>query len=64
MPAVVSSAIRWVDYDWNQSLMQITFHSGGPYTFYGVPPEIYLGLLNAASAGHYYHTHIRGRYRQ
>ena len=62
MPALVSSAIRQVEYDWNQNLMQITFHSGGPYTFYHVPPEIYLALINAPSAGHYYHTHIRGRY--
>ncbi len=35
---------------------------GNDYTFCGVPPSIFLGLVRAASPGEYYHAHIKGRY--
>jgi hypothetical protein len=58
-----SSALRAVDYDPFSRDMQIWFASGGPYTFRGVPPSIYQGLISAGSPGTYYNNHIRGRYR-
>lgn len=62
MPAISSSAISEISYDWSSRLLFITFHSGGTYTFYRVPPDIYQGLISASSAGRFYHTYIRGRY--
>ena len=62
MPALNSSAIRNVSYDSQTGRLHITFNSGGTYTFYRVPPPIYDGLLNASSAGQYYHSYIRGRF--
>ncbi len=62
MPSLASSAISDVSYDWASQLLYITFHSGHTYTFYGVPAEIYHGLMSAPSAGQYYHNHIRGRF--
>ena len=62
MPALASSAISHVSYDWGSGQLEITFHSGGTYTFHRVPSEIYHGLMSASSAGRYYHACIRGRY--
>ena len=62
MPTLNSSAIRNVSYDELTGRLHITFNSGGTYTFYRVPPAIYHGLLDASSAGHYYHACIRGRF--
>ena len=63
MPTLHSSAIRDVSYDSLMGRLHITFNSGGTYTFYQVPPAICHGLLNATSAGHYYHAYIRGRFQ-
>ena len=62
MPTLNSSAISRASYDPLTARLHITFHSGRTYTFYRVPPAIYHGLLNASSAGHYYHANIRGRF--
>lgn len=62
MPTLNSSAISRARYDSLTARLHITFHSGRTYTFYRVPPAIYEGLLNASSAGRYYHTYIRGRF--
>ncbi len=64
MPTVSSSAIRRVRYDEIYRHLYITFQSGGTYTHYRVPPEVYLGLISASSVGGYYHRNIKGRYRQ
>ncbi len=58
-----SSAIVAVDYSSDSRLLHIWFPSKDePYTFYGVPERIYLGLVNAASPGTYYNNYIRGNY--
>lgn len=63
MHTLNSSAIRGVDYDESTQNMTIYFRSSGGYTFYGVPWEVYTGLINSGSPGSYYNYHIRGRYR-
>lgn len=62
MPALASSAVANVDYDWFSRRIYIKFRSGRTYTFYRVPVGIYHGLISAPSAGRYYHAYIRGRY--
>lgn len=57
-----SSSIRAVDYDPTNRRLYIWFPDNGPYTFYGVPPPIFQGLITASSAGRYYNQNIRGRY--
>ena len=32
------------------------------YKYFGVPPEVYEGLIAAPSMGRYFSQHIRGRY--
>jgi hypothetical protein len=39
------------------------FHDGSVYEYYAVQYVNYTGLLNAPSPGHYFHAHIRDRYR-
>lgn len=63
MPYINSSAISYVEYNAINCSMQITFTSGGTYDYCGVPQHIYDGLINAFSAGTYYHSHIDGRYK-
>ena len=62
MPSLNSSAISFVRYDATSGELRITFSSGGTYTYFGVPPEVYDGLMNADSAGRYFHAVIRPRY--
>lgn len=62
MATTYSSAIRDVDYDHDSQQMRIWFTSGGPYTFYGVPYQVYADFISASSMGQYYHQYIRGRY--
>lgn len=57
-----SSAIRAVDYDPTRRHLHIWFPNNGPYTYYGVPERIYLGLVRAASPGTFYKENIRGNY--
>ena len=44
------------------STLRIQFHKGGMYEYDNVPYQVYAGLMNAASKGHYFHTHIKGLY--
>lgn len=57
-----SSAIEAVDYNEFTCNLTIYFHDSGGYTFYGVPWDIYLGLISADSPGTFYNRYIRGRY--
>jgi len=62
MTTLNSSAIQAAGYDPSLQEMTIQFTSGGTYTFYRVPEEIFHGLITAASPGSFYHAYIRGRY--
>ena len=57
-----SSAIRAADYDSASRRMYLWFTNNGPYTFFGVPENIFRGLISASSAGSYYNSNIKGRY--
>lgn len=58
-----SSNIAEGEYDPDVRLMRIAFRDGSAYQYSGVPPEVWLGLQHAASAGSYFHRNIKGRYR-
>jgi hypothetical protein len=54
-----STAIRAVSWDAQTLTLNITFTSGGTYSYYGVPEWKYHALISAASAGLYFHENIR-----
>lgn len=63
MMRVRSRAIAAVGYNPFSQRMKIRFRQGRTnYTFCGVPPSVYQGLLSAPSKGRYYTAHIRGYY--
>lgn len=59
---VSSSNLRSVGYDEEAGTLEIEFHSGGVYEYYGVPEERFRELLQADSRGRYFHDHIRTEY--
>ena len=60
---VTSSNIASVGYDASSKTLEVEFHSGSLYEYFGVPKEIYDGLMKAESHGSYFHRHIRDKYR-
>ncbi len=62
MTRLNSTSIYAADYDAAHRLLYIWFINRGPYTYYNVPESIFLGLINASSAGTYYNLNIRGKY--
>lgn len=56
---VQSSNLASVGYDSSISMLEIEFNNGGIYQYYGVPQEIYEGLMNAGSKGTYFHQNIK-----
>lgn len=61
--AITSSTIKEAGYDLNSNTLEIVFNDGRRYEYFGVPEAVYLGLLEATSAGKYFHRMIRDRYR-
>lgn len=57
-----SSYLSSAEYDAEERLLTITFHSGAVYGYQGVSWEVWRGLTSAPSAGQYFHRHIKGRY--
>ena len=58
-----NSSSGWqAGYDEGTQTLTIVFPNGQPYEFTGVPPDVWKGLLEAPSAGAYYHNYIRGQY--
>mgnify|MGYP002336510248 CR=1 FL=1 len=61
--SVVSSNLRSVGYDPATAVLEVEFHGGGVYHYYGVPDSVYQGLMSAASKGGYLADHVKGVYR-
>lgn len=57
---VQSSDLRSVGYE--GGTLEIEFHSGGLYQFYGISEIEYKNLLNASSLGQYFHYNIKNKY--
>jgi hypothetical protein len=60
MIPVNSSDLQSVGYE-NGTLF-IRFHSGGTYSYSGVPDSVYRDLLAAGSHGQYFQAFIKGHY--
>ena len=56
---VVSSNLRSVGYETITKTLEIEFHSGGIYQYFGIPNSIHSGLMNADSHGTYFDRNIK-----
>lgn len=59
---VRSSCIAFIGYDEAARTLEIEFHSGAVYRYFGVVREIHMDLVNAPSKGAYLNRHIKGRH--
>lgn len=58
-----SSTIVDVGYDRYAKELTVQFHGGGFYTYHDVPPEVFVDLLNADSAGSFHANEIKNNFR-
>lgn len=62
--AVSSSNLASVGYDSTTNMLEIEFNNGSIYQYFNVPAPVYRGLMQAASHGSYFDSHIKkGGYR-
>jgi hypothetical protein len=59
---VKSSELRWVGYEESALLLEVEFHSGEIYRYFGVSPRLVLELLEADSIGRFFNAHIRSKF--
>jgi hypothetical protein len=57
--SVTSSNVAAVAYDDTTSTLGVRFLNGSEYHYYGVPRDVYEGLLNATSVGTYLNQLIK-----
>lgn len=60
--AIASSTIAGANYNAETQVLTIEFKSGGRHAYSGVPEEDYDGLINASSAGSFFHNNIKDVY--
>ena len=58
---VISSNLAAVGYDEISGEMQVQFQNGRIYSYQNVPPDVYMGLVNAPSKGQYFGVMIRNQ---
>ena len=56
---VTSSTVAAVGYDDSTSTLGLRFLSGAEYHYFGVPREVFDGLLSASSVGSYLDQHVK-----
>ncbi len=56
---VQSSNLASVGYDSSEQTLEIEFHHGGVYQYYGVPEDRHIGLMSADSHGKYFDQYIK-----
>lgn len=56
---VASSNVASVGYDAVAETLEIEFHSGAIYQYYGVPSGVYEDLMSTPSKGSYLHRNVR-----
>jgi hypothetical protein len=62
VPVKKSSFIESTHYDDENNILYISFSNGTVVGHKDCPKDHHHGLVNAESAGKYYHAHIRNRY--
>lgn len=59
---ILSSNLKSAGYDEKERVLEVEFTNGTRYRYTDVPPAVYAGLLQAGSAGTYFHQNVRGQY--
>jgi lysyl-tRNA synthetase class 2 len=57
-----STALSGASYDPDTEQLEVTFASGGTYTFERVPQAVFEELRDSPSPGQFYHQQIKGQY--
>lgn len=57
-----SELISSVTFNVEAKEMRIIFNNGDSYVYYGVPIDVYHGLLESDSKDNYFNRYIRGRW--
>ena len=60
---VTSSNIASIGYDSDSQTLEIEFHTGAVYQYFGVPSSVHAELMQASSHGKYFSLHIRKQYK-
>jgi len=60
---VDSSNLASVGYNPWTGVLEIEFHGGRVYQYFGVPLAVYLGLMGADSHGKFFHSCIRNSFQ-
>lgn len=58
-----STLLKAAAYHTQFGVLELTFHSGDGYHYFGVPAQIYNQLLRAESKGRYFNSQIRNRFK-
>ena len=56
---VTSTDINSVGYDIDSQVLEVEFHKGGTYQYFGVPQNIYDDLMASDSKGKYFNLNIK-----
>jgi len=56
---VDSTDLSTVGYEAETSTLEIEFRKGGIYQYFGVPQEVYEGLMSAGSKGQFFNQNIK-----
>ncbi len=59
---VESSNLESVGYDKKSQILEVEFHGGEIYQYFGVPEDVFEELFQAPSIGQYFNGNIRQRY--
>ena len=59
--SVSSSNLKSVGYE--NGILEVEFHGGGIYQYYGVPENVYYALMAASSKGRYLENVVKGHYQ-
>lgn len=57
--SVQSSNIRSIGYDSSTSILEVEFRDHSIYHYFGVPSQVHVGLMTAASHGSYLHAIVK-----
>lgn len=61
---IKSGTLRSIGYDESEQILEIDFHHGGIYRYFGVSKKVYDGLMRSESSYVKYHDrYIKNRYR-
>lgn len=62
--SVQSSMIASLGYEADTSILEVEFNSRVVWQYYDVPESVYYDMMNSGSIGKFFHSNIKGQYRE